>query len=142
MRDADVIFEWRVHPLRDDPKRAAVFLLTMSMALFAVWWSFHHVGWVLVAAVLIGGSLHRFWLATRYRMSDDELEFGRLFFRWTRSLADFRRVVFEPSGVFLSPFAAPNRLDPYRGVFLPYPPVREPFKAFLERRISGVVTHE
>ncbi len=142
MRDAEVIFEWRVHPLRDDPKRAIVFLLTMSLTLLAVWWSFHHAGWVLVAAVLIGGSLHRFWLVTRYRMSENELEYRRFFFRLTRSLSDFRRVVLEPSGAFLSPFAEPNRLDPYRGVFLPYPPVREPFQAFLERRIGGVVTDE
>jgi hypothetical protein len=141
MRDVDLIFEWKVHPLRDDPKRATVFLLTLSATLAAVWWSFHHLGWVLVAAAFVGGSLHRFWLVTRYRVSDDELEYRRLFIRLTRRWSDFRRVVLEPSGAFLSPFAEPNRLDPYRGIFLPYPPNAGPFKAFLERRIERVVTH-
>ena len=138
MRETDVIFEWRIHPLRDDPRRAVLFLIAVCMTLAAVWWSFRSPGWVVLAAVLVGGSLQRFWLVTEYRLSDDELEFRRLFVRMTRRLSDFKRVDFEAHGAFLSPFAVPGRLEHYRGLYIPYPPDPEPFRVFLKRRIEGV----
>ena len=138
MRETDVIFEWRVHPLSDDPRRAVLFLLVLSVTLATVWWSYHSPGWVLLAVLLIGGSLHRFWLVTEYRVSEDELEYRRFFVRATRRLSDFKRVDFEAHGAFLSPFAEPDRLEHYRGLYVPYPPDPEPFRAFLKRRIDGV----
>jgi hypothetical protein len=137
MHNADVIFEWKIHPLRDHPRRAALFFLTLGVTLIAVWWSFRNVGWVLMAALLVGGSLHRFWLVTDYRISEQELEYRRLFVPMTRRWSDFRRVVFDAHGAFLSPFAQANRLEQYRGIYLPYPPDPEPLKTFLERRFAG-----
>ena len=136
MLAADVIFEWRIHPLRDHPRRAVLFVLTLIATLAAVWWSFRSVGWVLIAALFVGGSLHRFWLATDYRISEQELEYRRLFVRMTRPWSDFRRVDFDERGAFLSPFAAPHRLDAYRGIYLPYSADWQPLKLFLEQRIA------
>jgi hypothetical protein len=138
VRATEVIFEWRIHPLRDDPRRAVLFLIALSVTLTAVWWSFRSAGWAALAALLVGGSLHRFWLVTEYRMSEDELEYRRLFVRMTRRLSDFKRVDFEAHGAFLSPFATPDRLEHYRGLYVPYPPDPEPFRAFLKRRIEGI----
>ena len=137
MRDSDVIFEWRVHPLREDPRRAMLFALVMMAVPVAVWWSFRSAGWVLLTALLLAGALHRFWLPLRYRLSEEELESRQGIFRATRRLADFRRVVFEPKGAFLSPFAEPSRLEQYRGVFLPYPEDAEALKSFLRGKFPG-----
>jgi len=137
MRDADVIFEWRIHPLRDDPRRAILFLAALAGTLLVVWWSFHHAGWVLFAALLLAGSLYRFWLPIHYRVTEDELVTRQGFLRLTRRLEDFRRVDFERHGAFLSPFAEPNRLEHYRGYFLPYPADSEALKSFLRRKFPG-----
>lgn len=140
MRDADVIFEWRTLPFRDDPRHAWLFALAMIATLIIVWLSFRSMGWVLIAAVFLIGSLHRFWLPAHYRLSEDELESRLGFFRMTRRLSDFRRAVLEPKGAFLSPFAEPNRLEQYRGLFLPYPKDAEPIKSFLKRKFPEVVS--
>jgi hypothetical protein len=137
MRDADVIFEWRTHPLGDDPRRALLFCLALAVTLAIVWWSFRHLGWTLFAALLLSGSLYRFWLPMHYRLSETELESRQGFLRVTRRLADFRRVELEARGAFLSPYAEPNRLEQYRGVYLPYPADSEPLKRFLRHKFPG-----
>jgi hypothetical protein len=136
-QDTIVIFEWSVYPFRDHPRRAALFSIVMITVLILLWWSFESIGWVLFGALVLGGSLHRLWLPASYRLTDDEIVSRQGFIRITRRLSDFRRIVILQHGAFLSPFAEPNRLEQYRGFFLPFPAESEPIERFLLRRFSG-----
>ena len=132
MTEADVIFEWTVHPIAEFPKRRVVFLTTVGVTLAAVWIGFHDLFWVLFSLIFLLAALNSFVLPTRYRLSETELEIFRLIRVKLRKLSDVRRVDCETNGFFLSPLRQPSRLENYRGVFLPCPKNRrEEVKEFL-----------
>jgi hypothetical protein len=134
--DEEVIFEWTSHPLRQKPGKALLFWVMMGLVLGAVYAAFHQVGWVILAALLLLGSLSDFLFPTRYRVTTSGIEIRRKFGKTMRRWSDFRRADFERFGVFLSPFAKPHRLENYRGVFLPYPMNREQLEAIVREKLQ------
>ena len=135
MRDADVIFEWSVWPLGAEPKRALLFGAAVILIPLLIALRFGSTIWLLVAPVFLLGSLNRFWIPQHYRVSDAELEFRRWWFRKVYRLADFKRAVYGVRTVFLSPFAEPHRLDPYRGLWVQLDGDAQEFKRFLDPMI-------
>jgi hypothetical protein len=135
MRDSDVIFEWSVLPLGEDRKRTTVFFAAAILLPLLVGLSFRSNLWALVTLVFLLGSLNRFWVPQQYRVSETELEFSRWWYRTTLPLNRFKRAVFGPSWVMLSPFSEPNRLDPYRGLWVSLGENAQEFKAFIARKI-------
>jgi hypothetical protein len=135
LNDADVIFEWTVHPIADFPKRRIVFLIAVSLTVWVIWISYHEIFWAAFALIFLLSALNSFILPTRYRLSKDELEIFRIFAIKQRKLTDVRRVDLAPNGFFLSPLRIPARLEHYRGVFLPYPPNKDEVHSFLLEHI-------
>ncbi|MBI5058628.1 hypothetical protein HZB60_02465 [candidate division KSB1 bacterium] len=135
MRDTDVIFEWSVLPLGADHARSTVFVAALVLIPLLVGLSFHSSEWALISLVFLLGSLNRFWVPQRYRVSETEIEFSRWWFRTTHRLNGYKRFVPGARAVFLSPFAEPNRLDPYRGLWVQLGRNAQEFKSFLERSI-------
>ena len=145
MNNTDVIFEWRVHPIADFPRRRFVFLAAVSATLILVWFSFHDLFWVVFSLVFLLAALNSFILPTSYRLSETELEIVRIFPVKTRKLNEVRRIDCDPNGFFLSPFRQTSRLENFRGIFLPYPKERkDDVKEFLLSHIrqAEFLSHE
>ena len=137
MGDDELIFEWISHPLRQNLSKALLFWIVAGLALGVVYAAFRQIGWVILAAVFLTGSLRDFLFPTRYRLTTSGIEARQKIGKVVRKWSDFKRADFDRNGVFLSPFARPRRLENYRGLFLPYPPDRERLEEIVRERMEA-----
>lgn len=137
MLDNEAIFEWSSYPLKDNPQKGIVFLSILILTVALAETAFGHWVWGIFTALFLFLSLHRFTLPTRYRVSAEELEISQLGFKNVRKLSGFQKAIFERNGIFLSPFSVANRLENYRGMFLPYPPESQGLVDFFKQKFEG-----
>jgi len=80
--------------------------------------AFGGIGYGVVAAGLLAVALGRHFLPTWFEVTESGLT--TRFCGQTRRMAWTKvgRIIVQEAGVFVSPFAKPSRLDPFRGVFL------------------------
>ena len=142
MSDEELIFEWTSHPLRQKPGKALLFWIVAGFVLGIVYAAFRTVGWVILAALFLIGSLRRFLFPTRYRLTTSGIEIRQAIGKVMRKWSDFKRADFERNGVFLSPFAKSSRLENYRGLFLPYPTERERLEGIVRERMRVAPLNE
>ncbi|MBM3324789.1 MAG: hypothetical protein FJY66_03895, partial [Calditrichaeota bacterium] len=134
-----MIFEWTSHPIREKPRKALLFWVVAGLVLGAVYAAFQELGWVLVAALFLVGSLADFLFPTRYRLTASGIEIRRVFGKVAKKWSDFRRIEVGRNGIFLSPFEKPRWLENYRGLFLPYPPEKDSFRNLVREKIEATV---
>lgn len=120
------ILAWRTHPLRREPKRLPVLLLTFALGASCVWMMFGAAPPVLAALVLMTLAISEYLFPTRYRIDETgataEGGAGKLKIQWKET----RRIVSLQNGILLSPLSAPSRLDSFRGILLRCAPDGEP----------------
>ena len=112
---------WQTHPLFDEPPAKSI-ALCLSRAGFtvAVAISFEGVVYGLVTLLVLSLSMSRYLLPTHYALDEEGLEVAHLLRSQRHTWSTFRRADRQRDGLFLSPFAASSRLDPFRGCFLRY----------------------
>lgn len=110
---------WVTHPMIEYPQKAAVFWAIFLLVLLAVWVYSHEWIFVILAGLILFGSLRGFVLPTRYTISEEGIEIHRTVYKVRKRWSDFRSHVVERNGVFLSPFSVKHRLENFRGIFLP-----------------------
>ena len=110
---------WTVHPLRDEPpaKTALLILIILGLSVLVAI-TFDAPAYGFLSAVLLTASMSRYFLPTRYALRESHILIAHLGARRTIPWSRIRRHTVGPDGVFLSPFASPRRLDPFRGCFL------------------------
>jgi len=136
------VVEWTVSPWRES-RTGALLAVAGALAL-----------WVLVIRMLPGEPLVASLLgiavlavlapgmATTHCRVDGEGVARRLLLGWDRRRwDDIRRARVGPSGLHVSPLAAPGRLDRFRGLFLPVPGASAARERILEALRREVVRH-
>lgn len=110
---------WVSHPLREESvaKSATLMVVILCVSLI-VGMSFQSGAFAFVALALLVVAMARYFFATRYVLDEAGVGISHLGVRRHYAWAQFRRVARHPNGVFLSTFAKPHRLDPFRGQFL------------------------
>lgn len=115
---AVILVEWTAHPAKHRPRDVA---LVASVALIfcgVVLSSLHSLWLTALAALVLVLALAPFLFPTRYQLTDEGV-FERRLGRWRgRKWDELRRVQVGPGAALVSPFAAPHRLDRYRGMLL------------------------
>jgi len=119
-----------------------LFWVVAGCVLGIVYGAFHALGWVILTAVFLIGSLRRFLFPTRYRLTTSGIEIRQAIGKVMRKWSDFKRADFDRNGIFLSPFAKSSRLENYRGLFLPYPTERERLEGIVRERIRVAPLNE
>ena len=111
---------WVCHPLVEEPwpKSAALAAAILAFSGLA-WVAFEGLLYGAIALAVLTGSMSRFLLPTSYEIGTAGIAVSHLFRRRLRPWEEVRRVEVRRDGLFLSPFARPNRLDSFRGLFLP-----------------------
>ena len=109
---------WIVHPLRDNWKRSILLLLFLALLFSGVYWSFRSASVTILSAIFLIGSLHRYFVPSRYEFHDDRLVVVSLSRRVAKPWSDFHSFYVDCNGVLLSPFAKPSRLENFRGVYV------------------------
>lgn len=128
---------WTVHPLRHEPPaKTALLILIILGAPVPVALAFETPAFGFLAAVLLTASMSRYFAPTRYALLEEHVLIAHLGARRTTPWDRIRRRTVLPDGVFLSPFARPHRLDPFRGCFLRFRDNRDEVIAYVEARLA------
>ncbi len=107
---------WKILPARDK-KKFSIFIFTVSGFTILVYFV-AGIYWALFSLVVLLASLFQFYTPTEYILDDDGIIIKRPLYTMRKNWSEFRRVVETKSGIFLSPFSRPSRLDSFRGVHL------------------------
>ena len=112
---------WEVHPLRQEKVSKSVSLIVIVATVsWSAAYSFGHFGYGLLSLCVLVSSLAHYFFPSLYRLDETGVSRDLLGSHTRRAWTDFRRVDARSNGLFLSPFDRPSRLDPFRGLFLPF----------------------
>lgn len=128
---------WTVHPLCDSWKRSALLFLFLTAIFITVYFFWRSVWVTLFSAILLIGSLYRYFVPFRYELYADELVVTSLFYRAAKPWSDFHSFYVDRNGVLLSPFAKPSRLENFRGLYVRFGSNRLEVIDFIKRKISS-----
>ena len=109
--------EWASHPAKES-RRKTLFLV---LFLLFVWTSIYFWAggfWTFLALILLGGSVSPYFSLTRYRLDEKGVTVFKTFYRTEKRWSQFRSYYPDRSGVLLSPFSEPSRLENFRGLYL------------------------
>ena len=130
--------EWTSHPLRSESGlRTASLCALLAACSAAAWIGLDGLGYGLLALLVLGGSVSRYLLPTRYALDGSALRRTHLLRTRAWPWSAFRRVDRHGDGLFLSPFGTGTRLDSFRGVFLPFGHNGSEVTAFVRARVEG-----
>ena len=127
---------WRVVPCARDWRLTAATLALLLLILFAVYVAFGHLGWVAISAVLLFGALAPFFCPTTYTLDDEGVAAKGPFGTARRDWDALRSHRVDTTGVLLSPFSHPSRLDGFRGIYLRFQDNREQVMAIVAARTT------
>jgi hypothetical protein len=125
-----------VHPLRENPGRAAGLVAVLVCVLALVRLNYPEPWWTLFSGVVLFGATARFFLPTSYRLDENGVRSRFLGISLGRPWKDFKRYEVYHNGVLLSPFDRPSRLDSFRGMFLLFGPKGEDVIEFIRGRFE------
>jgi hypothetical protein len=138
--------EWSVHPISHNPAKSVFLILFLVLICLLVSISFASIWLGVLSAVLLVGSLRKFFIITRYKLGTENVEvktpFGHLVKKWD----NFKSVYPDNNGVLLSPFPDKSLLENFRGIYLLFPPKEDKIPnpeqviAFIKQKISQSIT--
>jgi hypothetical protein len=126
-----------VLPCARDWRLTTAAVVLLMLILLVVYLAFGHVGWVVLSALLLLGSLNSFFLPTTYTLSNEGITVKRVFGTTQRDWAAFRSYRMDSRGVLLSPFSQPSRLEGFRGVYLQFQDNREEVMAVVAAKTEN-----
>jgi hypothetical protein len=121
----------------DDFPRSLLLVAAVVAICAAAAVAFEGAGYGVLAAVLLGGSLARYFVPTDVEL--DEQGATLRFLGQSRRVpwSEVRRVEIGRNGVHLSPFERPSRLDSFRGTFLRFAGNAEEVASFVQRQVNA-----
>lgn len=133
------LLRWRYHPVRDGGWRlAAVTAFIVGIPALVGW--LYGPFFIVLALIILGSSLGTYFLPTEYVFYSGGVE--TRFIGVTRRFTwdQFRSYYPDRNGVLLSPFAAPSRLENFRGLFVRANRNREAILAIVRERVLPPAT--
>jgi hypothetical protein len=137
VRINEVSLRWRVHPLVEQPAKSLALIVILAGILVIVQLSFGEPGWTVVSGVLLFAWLARYFFPTTYECGEEGVRVGFLGFVRERRWGEFRRFEVYRTGIHLSPFAKPNILDNFRGLFMLFHNNRDEVVEFVGGKIKS-----
>jgi len=134
--DEGEVLEWTCHPVRRKPLvSVAVSLFIVALTVF-VYWSTMSNWFTVLAAVILLASLGKFYLPTRYRLSDKGIIVKSTTQTLHKDWSLYRSYYPDKNGVLLSPFVGPSRLENFRGLYLMASDNLDEVASFVKERIK------
>ena len=128
---------WSVHPLLQNSlyRSACVICIIIFVSILASY-SFSHIGYGIISLCCLLFSMARYFLPSHYTVDEQGLHCELLWHETFREWSYFVRGEIRSHGIFLSPFVRPNRLDTFRGVFLPFNSNDDILLPFIQRYVQ------
>jgi hypothetical protein len=134
--------EWTVSPWRDNPTRAALAALAaLLLWLLAAWGLPGERAVATLVGLAVLAVLAPGMTPTRCRVDGTGVARRALLAWERRAWPEIRRARLGATGLFVSPFARPSRLDRFRGLFLPLPRRGDGAEALIETLRQEVARH-
>lgn len=130
--------EWTTQPMKRRPLAAiltGLFILVVSMIVFYITYSKFFTG---LALLVLFASVAKFYLPTKFRMTDEFVLVKSSTQTIARRWADIRSYYPDKNGVLLSPFSHPSRLENFRGLYLIFDNNKEKVVSFIKERVKMV----
>ena len=135
--DAAETIRWRSRPIVDDFPISLLLVAACVGACVGAAVAFGGVGYAALAAVVLGVSLARYFLATDYEMDEQGVTVRSFGQSRTVPWSKVRRVTVGPRGVYLSPFEKASRLDSFRGTLLRFAGNAEKVVEFVDGKVAS-----
>ena len=132
-----VALEWTCHPVRRKPLvsvAVTVFILVVSAIVF---YSTDSRLFTILALLVMSASLAKFYFPTTYRLTDDKIMVKTTTQTLYKDWSQYRSCYPDKNGILLSPFAAPSRLENFRGLYLMFAGNKNEVTAFVRERLAA-----
>lgn len=131
-----VHMRWVVHPFRKSVLRSTLVVAFLIALFVGVYVTFESFTFVAISVIVLFCALSKFFFPTTYTFTESGVIIQTPFSKTEREWKSIRSYYFDRSGVLLSPFAGPSRLESFRGVYLILENNRAEVESFLKRRIQ------
>jgi len=128
--------EWTVHPVRRRPWVSVAVSLFVVIVIGIVRFSTDSQVFGILAAIIMVASLAKFYFPTRYRLDDAGIVVKTMTQTLKKEWILYRSCYPDKSGILLSPFAEPSRLENFRGLYLMFDGNRDVVTAFCRERMG------
>lgn len=135
------VLRWSVLPAKKSRKKTWGLFIFLAGFLPALYF-FYGIFFVCLAAVLLLLSLLPFFLRTRYELNENGIMVRKPYSKFKKEWSQFRSFYPDKSGVLLSPFARPSRLENFRGVYILFGERRNEILDFIRRKVMEVNSTE
>jgi len=127
---------WVSHPVKRNLRKSilvSVFLVILWAAVYIIT---NSVLFLVLAVVIMLGSLSPFYLPTRYELTEDKVKVNYVFHSMEKSWTSYRSYYPDKNGVLLSPFPRPSRLESFRGVYIRFEGNKEGVLGFIKEKME------
>ena len=129
--------KWTVYPIKSNWKVSVGLIVFLVILCVAVYFSFDSVTFLLLSAVILICSLSPFFFPTTYMLKDESVVIKSLLRTFSREWGYFKSYYPSKSGVLLSPFSLPSRLENFRGLYIRFSDNRSEVLDFIGRKIDA-----
>ncbi len=131
------VLSWTSHPLKKSKKKTVCLISALFLIWSLVFWATAYSwGFLFLAVLILTASLSPYFFPTKYKLTQDKVKVHFLAVKKEKTWLEFRSFYPDKNGVFISPFAKPNRLENYRGLFLRYEGNQEEVLNFVKSKID------
>lgn len=131
-----VLLIWRIHLLTRNPKTTTWLAIAIIAGLSLVWISFHSIGWVVLSAILLLGSISTFILPITYTLTEKEVRMRSLLTNEVKPWRKFAGFNIYPDAVQVTFDSRTFRGRMLRGYTLYFEGNREEIMAIVREKIK------
>ncbi len=127
---------WTAHPVKRKPLVSILvtaFILVISYLVLASTDSQVFSG---LSLVIMFGSLAKFYLPTRYELTNNEIVVKNISYTLRKSWDQYRSFYPDKNGILLSPFKERSRLENFRGLYLMFEKNNQQVTQFVSDHIN------
>jgi lysylphosphatidylglycerol synthetase-like protein (DUF2156 family) len=112
------LLQWSSHPMRRRPIAAVLVTVFIFVVSMVIYWAMESRWFSVLALVVLFASLAKFYLPTRFTLTDRKVVIKSTTQTIAKPWTMFRSFYADRNGLLLSPFAEKSRLENFRGIYL------------------------
>ncbi|MFH1687515.1 MAG: hypothetical protein ABIE70_08345 [bacterium] len=128
--------QWTVHPVKRRPLVSLAVTVFVFLVAAVVYYAMDSRVFAVLAMVVMLMSLGKFYFPTHYALDEVGITIKTTTQTLTKEWKLYRSYYPDKSGVLLSPFPEPSRLENFRGVYVMIQDNREQVLAFVNKHIG------
>ncbi len=142
MTSAEPILAWKVHLLREEPRKVFLIAPVVLASLVVSYFLFHSLLPPAIALLLFASALSEYLFPIRYEITSQGATARTLAGRTTIGWDRVKKYYLDDRGIKLSPLPTSGRLEAYRGVYLRFGGCRDDVIEVVRRMRDAASSHD